>query len=113
MKTLEKFFNQSATIQQPQVSYENNYHEPILEWVDFKEVAGRLRPLSSVTQGRINIAASKEAAFVSHRFYCPYFDDEIPPSCSILIDDERYMIRFVQDVMTMHRLLQIDLEQVI
>lgn len=109
MKTFEKFFSQSAKIQQPQVSYENNYHEPILEWTDFKEVVGRLRPLSS----QDNIVANKEAVFISHRFYCSYFDDEIPLNCSILINNERYMIRFVQDVMTMHRLLQIDLEQVI
>lgn len=110
MNPFEKYFDSTAKIQQPQEGQGNNdFNEPIITWADVKEVIGRLRPLS----GEKRVAASKETAFISHRFYCSYFSEAIPPGCTLLLEGNRYNIKFIQNVMMMDRLLQLDLELIV
>lgn len=108
MNTIEKYFDLPAVFQQPLTSY-NDFNEPVTEWEDFKQVMGRLRPLS----GEKRIAASREAEFITHRFYCSYFADVIPAGCILLIGNVKYNIKFIQNVMSADRLLQIDLELIV
>lgn len=108
MNPFEKYFDSTAMIQQPLTSY-NDFNEPVTEWKDFKQVMGRLRPLS----GEKRIAASREAEFITHRFYCSHFSEAIPTGCTLLLEGNRYNIKFVQNVMTMDRLLQLDLELIV
>ena len=110
MNPFEKYFDSTAKIQKPEEGKGNNdFNEPIIVWTDFKEVIGRLRPLS----GEKRVAASKETAFISHRFYCSHFSEAIPAGCTLLLEGNRYNIKFVQNVMTMDRILQLDLELIV
>ena len=108
MNTIEKYFDSSAVFQQPLTSY-NDFNEPVTEWEDFKQVMGRLRPLS----GEKRIAASRETEFITHRFYCSYFPEVIPAGYSLWLEGQRYNIKFIQNVMSMDKLLQIDLELIV
>ena len=67
-------------------------------------VRGRLRPLS----GDQRLSADRQTEFATHRFYCNPAD--IQPGDEIRKDGDRYLVKFASDVMTMGRLMQVDVE---
>lgn len=109
MITIEKYFNLTGMILEPSES-KNEVNESIITWKEFKEVKGSLRPLSNESKNQIRILSGKEVQIVTHKFYCSYFEEEIPDKSKIIISGKEYKIKNIQNVMTMNRILQLDLE---
>lgn len=109
MNTYEKYFNSIGSVQEPVRTF-NEFNESITTWADFLQIEGKLRPLS----GDKRIISEKESEVVTHKYYCTYVPklDLIPAGSTFLLDGIRYKIKFVQNVMVMDRLIQMDLELV-
>ncbi len=68
------------------------------------EMEGRLRPLS----GDMRMAADKQTEFATHKLYCDPVD--IRAGDRIHFQGDVFRVNFAQDVMSMDRLMQVELE---
>jgi len=86
------------------VSSQDDYGGTTETWTIQETIAGRMRPLS----GEKKLAADKNTAFGTHRFYC--IPTDIKPGDEIRKDNVNYRVKHPADMMTFGRLMQVDLE---
>lgn len=75
------------------------------------EIAGCLRPRMDAYLGGERIAADKVTLYATHRFYCAA-NSSVRQDDELVIGGTTYRVRFVVNVMTMGKLLQVDLREV-
>ena len=75
--------------------------------VHIAALSGRLRPLS----GDMRMSADKDTFFGTHRLYC--FPADILPGDEIRWGARRFKVNAASDMMSMARLMQVELEEVL
>ena len=80
-------------------------------WSSQSEVMGRLRPFVAYRWGSEIMSGDKVTDVGNFRWYCATTAD-IANDDRLLIDSEYYRVVYVSNVMSMNRLLQVDLKLV-
>ena len=83
----------------------------INSWSSQAEVMGRLRPFTVTKAGGEKLSADKVTVYAGFRWYCApstaFAEDD-----RLRVDGVTYRIAYIADVMSMGRLMQVDLELV-
>ena len=80
-------------------------------WTSQSEVMGRLRPFVAYRWGTEILNADKVTDQSNYRWYCATTAD-ITPADRLRVDGDTYRVVFVSNVMSMDRLMQVDLKLV-
>jgi head-tail adaptor len=80
-------------------------------WTSQSQVLGRLRPLVAYRWGSELISADKVTDQANYRWYCATSAD-ITPSDQLRIGSNTYRVVYVADVMSMGRLMEVDVRLV-
>ena len=107
---VSSFFTQTAKVYRPTISQAAT-GAMLQTWSSQSEVDGCLRPYIAYRWGSELISGDKVTDTSNYRWYCATTAD-IANDDRLLIDSEYYRVVYVSNVMSMNRLLQVDLKLV-
>lgn len=106
---IERFFETGYSIHRS--SFEKDASGGVVNsWVKLKDIVGRISKRTRSSSTLYYVINDKMTEDPNFRFYCGM--EDIQPGDEIRKDDKRYLVLFVDNVMTMNRFLQVELRLV-